>query len=82
MEHLQRLGMRPGNAYPSGHLNPSRFLGLAYAPIIKTFFPNLLGLFLTFHLDNARFFLDVAPVYIHILESEVVRFHGLTPIES
>ena len=29
-------GMPAGNAYPSGHLVPSPFLGLAYAPVVET----------------------------------------------
>ena len=34
-------GMPAGNAYPSGHLVPSLFLGLAYAPIVETRFLKL-----------------------------------------
>ena len=33
--------MPAGNAYPSGHLVPSPFLGLAYAPVVETRFPEL-----------------------------------------
>ena len=34
-------GMPAGNAYPSGHLVPSPFLGLANAPIVETKFLEL-----------------------------------------
>ena len=34
-------GMPAGNSYPSGHLVPSPFLGLACAPIVETRFLEL-----------------------------------------
>ena len=42
--------MPAGNAYPSGHLIPSPFLGLACSPIVATRF-----------LELAVFFLDFSP---------------------
>ena len=44
-------GMQAGNAYPSGHLVPSPFFGLACALMVKTGF---------FTLNNPRYFLDIA----------------------
>ena len=43
-------GMPAGNAYPSGHLVPSRFLVQVYAPFVEIVFQNLQCLFSTFHL--------------------------------
>ena len=40
--------MPAGNAYPSGHLVPSPFLGFAYAPVVETSFPELAVSFLDF----------------------------------
>ena len=40
--------MPAGNAYPSGHLVPSPFWGLAYAPTDETSFPILVVSFLDF----------------------------------
>ena len=45
-------GMPAGNAYSSGHLVPSPFLRLAYAPILlRPVFRNLPCLFTTIHLE-------------------------------
>ena len=45
-------GMSAGNAYPSGHLVPSTFLGRGYTPIIETSYPELCWVFFsTFHLE-------------------------------
>ena len=43
--------MPEGNAYHSGHLVPSPFIGLAYDPIVDTDFPELAVSFSTFHLE-------------------------------
>ena len=40
--------MTAGHAYPSGHLVPSNILGLVYAPIVETSFPELVVSFLDF----------------------------------
>ena len=48
MEHLQRGGMPAGNAYPLGHLVPSHFWELAYAPMVETSFTELAIFFLDF----------------------------------
>ena len=57
--------MPAGNAYPSIHLVPFPFLGLAYAPVVETSFPELAMFFSTFHLEYpsvlSRFCLDVRP---------------------
>ena len=54
-------GMPTGNAYPSGRLVPSLFLGLAYAPIVETRFPELaMSLLGLFTLNTPRYFLDCA----------------------
>ena len=56
-------GMPVGNAYPSRHLVPSRFLGLAcmYAPIVETRFPRTCRVFSRlFTLNTPRHFLDYA----------------------
>ena len=52
--------MPAGNAYPSGHLVPSSFLGLAYAPIVEASFLKLNASFSTFALNITGFFLDFA----------------------
>ena len=49
-------GIREGNAYPSGHLVPPPFFGLAYAPIVET----SCCLFATFPLEYPRYILDFA----------------------
>ena len=36
-----KCGMQTGDAYPSGHLVPSLFLEIAYAPLLRPVFPNL-----------------------------------------
>ena len=41
MEHCDGCGILAGSAYPSGHLVPSPFLGLAGAPIVETRFLEL-----------------------------------------
>ena len=43
-----RCGRPKWNLYPSGHLVPSPFLGLAYAPIVETSFPEVAVSFLDF----------------------------------
>ena len=56
-------GMPMGNAYPYGHLVPTR-LGLAYAPIVETSFPNLRCLFSTFYLENRSVLSRFVCIYI------------------
>ena len=51
--------MPAGNAYPSGHLVPSPFLGLACAPIVETRFLELAMFLLDFFtLNTPWYFLD------------------------
>ena len=45
-------GMPAGNAYPSGHLVPSPFWGLAYAPMVETSFSRTCSVFFSiFYLE-------------------------------
>ena len=46
-----RCGMQATNAYPSGHLVLSPFLGHIYAPIVTTSFPELVMSFSIVHLE-------------------------------
>ena len=48
MEHLQRVWLGSENAYHSGHLVPSHFWWLVYAPIADTSFSELAVSFLDF----------------------------------
>ena len=48
--------MPAGNAYTSGHLVPSPFLGLAYAPIVETSFLELAVSYLDF---SPRYFIKI-----------------------
>ena len=41
MEHLQRMGNASRERFPCGHLVPSPFWELAYAPIVETSFTEL-----------------------------------------
>ena len=43
--------MAAGIAYPSGHLVPSHFGGLVYAPIVKTSFLRPAVISRTFHFE-------------------------------
>ena len=48
MEHLQRVWLASRERLPSGHLVPSPFWGLSYAPIDETSFTELAIFFLDF----------------------------------
>ena len=67
MEHLQRMWHARRNAYPSGHLVTSSFLGVAYAPIVETSFTKLavsfLDLLLEYPLVLSRFFMIPIPIF-------------------
>ena len=57
-------GMPAGYACPSGHLVPSRFYELAYAPIVETRFPEFSVSLLDVSIDSIppwipRYFLDL-----------------------
>ena len=61
MEHLQRVWLASRERLPSGHLFPSPFWGLAYAPIDETSFTELVISFSRlFTLNIPRYFLNFA----------------------
>ena len=63
--------MPAGNAYPSAHLVPFPFLGLAYAPIVETSFSELNVFSRLFALNTPRYFLDFASKGIYIRSSTI-----------
>ena len=71
-------GMPAGNAYPSGHLIPSPFLGLACTPIVQTQIPLTCHVFTRLFTSNTPWFLlDFALLHMSHLNICSIRHSNI-----